>query len=197
MKNALLVLAAAMVTLSLSACGSLQPSADSSRPVVRLETSLGEITLELYREEAPITVENFLHYVESGFYSGTLFHRVMKGFMIQSGGLTLDMTEKKTRDPIPNEAEHAPENRRGTIAMARTPAPHSATSQFFINTVDNAFLDHRDKSQQGWGYCVFGKVIRGMDVVHDIESMSVTTKMGHPNVPVTPIILEQAAIVRR
>ena len=166
-----------------------------SRPIVKLETTKGDILLELDREKAPKSVENFLAYVQSGFYDGTIFHRVMKGFMIQTGGFTEKMDKKQTRDQIKNEADNSLKNRRGTVAMARTNVPHSATSQFFINTVDNAFLDHQDKSTRGWGYCVFGKVIKGMDVVFEIERVRVGTRMGHQNVPTLPVILKRAVIV--
>lgn len=166
-----------------------------SRPIVKLETTKGDILLELDREKAPKSVENFLAYVQSGFYDGTIFHRVMKGFMIQTGGFTEKMDKKQTRDQIKNEADNSLKNRRGTVAMARTNVPHSATSQFFINTVDNAFLDHQDKSTRGWGYCVFGKVIKGMEVVFEIERVRVGTRMGHQNVPTLPVILKRAVIV--
>ena len=134
--------------------------------------------------------------MQSGFYDGTIFHRVMKGFMIQAGGFTEDMTKKPTGDPIVNEADNGLKNRRGTVAMARTNSPHSATAQFFINTVNNSFLNHRGKSPRGWGYCVYGKVIKGIEVVHDIEKASVTSRMGHQNVPVSPIVIKRAVRVK-
>lgn len=167
-----------------------------ANPRIRLETSMGDIILELNSEAAPKSVENFLSYVQSGFYDGTIFHRVMKGFMIQTGGLTREMEKKQTRGQIKNEADNGLKNRRGTVAMARTGAPHSATSQFFINTVDNAFLDHQSKSPRGWGYCVFGKVIKGMDVVFDIERVNVTSRMARQNVPTLPVILKRAVMVK-
>lgn len=162
---------------------------------VRLETNKGVIVLELDVTAAPKTVENFLGYVEDGFYDGTIFHRVIKQFMIQGGGFTTDMTQKSTRDPIQNEANNGLKNTRGTIAMARTSDPHSATSQFFINTVDNASLDFTAKNSQGWGYCVFGTVIEGFDVIDAIEAVKTTTKRPYQDVPVELILIEHAVIV--
>jgi len=138
---------------------------------VKFETSLGSFTVELNVEKAPETCKNFLTYVKEGFYDGTVFHRVIKGFMIQGGGLTRDFTEKETHDPIKNEASNGLKNEKFTIAMARTGDPHSATSQFFINTVDNAYLDFRSETRDGWGYCVFGKVTEGTDTVEKIEKV--------------------------
>ncbi|MGC9323474.1 MAG: peptidylprolyl isomerase [Desulfomonilia bacterium] len=181
-----------MLSLVFFVGGAQKVNAESDLPKVFLETNLGTILLELYPEKAPATVQNFLSYVESGFFVNTTFHRVIKGFMIQGGGLTQDLDPKPTRDPIPNEADNGLKNLRGTIAMARTSQPHSATSQFFINTKDNNFLDHRDKSSQGWGYCVFGKVIEGMDVVDAIESQKTTTRGGYQDVPVTPVLILKA-----
>jgi peptidyl-prolyl cis-trans isomerase B (cyclophilin B) len=163
---------------------------------VRLETDKGTITLELNRAAAPKTVDNFLQYVESGFFSGTIFHRVIKGFMIQGGGLTADMAKKKTRSPIQNEADNGLPNLRGTIAMARTQDPHSATAQFFINTKDNAPLNHTAKSDRGWGYCVFGKVVDGMSVVDAIENAATGFKAGHQDVPVEVITIKNAALIK-
>ncbi len=140
-------------------------------PRVLMETSEGNIVLELDRAKAPRTVENFLQYVNDGFYDGTIFHRVIRDFMIQGGGYTTDFRKKKTRAPIPNEADNGLSNRRGTIAMARTSDPHSATAQFFINTVNNRFLDFTSPSPRGWGYAVFGKVISGINVVQRIQSL--------------------------
>ena len=145
---------------------------------VKLSTSKGEITLELDAAKAPATVANFLQYVSDGFYAGTIFHRVIDGFMIQGGGLTEDMAQKATRGPVQNEADNGLSNLIGTIAMARTNDPHSATAQFFINVSDNLFLNHRAKSADGWGYCVFGKVTSGMEVVNAIKG-SATTRRGH------------------
>ena len=167
-------------------------NAEMKAPRIHLETSLGIVVIELDPQAAPQTARNFMRYVESGFYDGTIFHRVIKGFMIQGGGFTADMQKKPTLDPIPNEAFNGLKNERGTIAMARTMAPHSATSQFFINTVDNAFLNYKSKTHQGWGYCVFGKVVQGMEVIDKIEGSSTGFKSGHKNVPVTPITTNRA-----
>ena len=168
----------------------------ADNPRVRLETSLGNITLALYRAEAPRTVENFLGYVREGLYDGTVFHRVIKGFMIQGGGLTPELRRTSTRDPIANEADNGLGNRRGTVAMARTGEPHSATNQFFINTADNALLDHRAKTPQGWGYCVFGKVIDGMEVVEAIEGRPTASRAGRRDVPVEDVIIKRAVVVK-
>ncbi|MBW1896574.1 MAG: peptidyl-prolyl cis-trans isomerase [Deltaproteobacteria bacterium] len=169
--------------------------ADVSHPRVRLETNLGAIVLELDAQKAPKTVENFLAYVRDGFYDGTTFHRVIKGFMIQGGGLTADMQKKPVKAQVKNEADNGLKNKRGTIAMARTGDPNSATAQFFINTVDNAPLDHREKSQPGWGYCVFGKVVEGMGVVDAIEGVKTESKTGRRNVPTTPVVIKQATVM--
>ena len=156
---------------------------DPEGPVVSMETTLGEIRIQLYPEQAPITVENFLQYVEDGFYAGTIFHRVVRGFVIQGGGLTADMQEKPNRDPIRNEADNGLRNGRGWLSMARTSDPHSATSQFFINTVDNPVLDFTSQTPRGWGYAVFGRVISGMDVVDQIEGSPVVSRAGFNDVP--------------
>ena len=145
---------------------------------VKFETSLGSFTVELDEEKAPLTCSNFLTYVKEGFYDGTIFHRVIKKFMIQGGGLTRDFTEKETHDPIKNEASNGLKNKKFTIAMARTPDPHSATGQFFINTVDNAYLDFTSETRDGWGYCVFGKVTEGTDTVEKIEKVK-TGSLGY------------------
>jgi cyclophilin family peptidyl-prolyl cis-trans isomerase len=165
-------------------------SAQTKNPVVVIETSMGDITVELDAQRAPKSVENFLQYVKEDFYAGTTFHRVIRGFMIQGGGLTPDMARKNTRPAIQNEAHNGLVNARGTIAMARTGEVNSATSQFFINTASNAALDHRDKSVQGYGYAVFGKVIAGMDVVDKIEGVRTTTKAGHRDVPQEPVMIK-------
>ena len=158
---------------------------------VRMSTSLGNIELVLYADKAPVTVKNFLGYVDRGEYNGTIFHRVIKGFMIQGGGFDKNLDKRPTRNPIPNEADNGLKNLAGTIAMARTNVPDSATNQFFINTVDNGFLDFRDKSTQGWGYTVFGKVVKGMDVVRKIES-SPTRYFGRfQNLPATTIVIKR------
>ena len=168
--------------------------ADEMKPRVRIETNLGNITLELDRKAAPKTVDNFLSYVGSGSYNGTIFHRVMKGFMIQAGGLTENMNKKPMQDPIVNEADNGLKNQKGTVAMARTGSPHSATAQFFINTVNNTFLNHTGKSSKGWGYCVFGKVVKGMDVVKAIERVPTGTKSGRQNVPISPVTIKKVVV---
>lgn len=162
-----------------------------------MQTSLGDLRIELYPGEAPQTVANFLQYVEDGFYDGTIFHRVVRGFVIQGGGFTADMMEKDTRDPIGNEARNGLLNLRGTLSMARTMDPHSATSQFFVNTRDNAMLDHTSPTPRGWGYAVFGKVFSGMDVVDQIEASPVVSRAGHNDVPDTPVVIESATVVSR
>jgi cyclophilin family peptidyl-prolyl cis-trans isomerase len=165
-------------------------------PVVRLTTSAGTIDIELDAARAPRTVENFLAYVRAGFYDGTIFHRVIPGFMIQGGGFTPGMREKPTRPPIPNEADNGLKNLTGTIAMARTPDPHSASAQFFINTVDNPMLDHRGKNPRDWGYAVFGRVVRGMDVVKKIERVATTNKAGHGDVPQQDVMIQRAEVLK-
>jgi peptidyl-prolyl cis-trans isomerase B (cyclophilin B) len=163
--------------------------------LVKLSTNFGDITLELNTEKAPITVANFLQYVESGFYDGLIFHRVIDGFMIQGGGFDVDMQQKKTKDEIKNEADNGLSNDNYTIAMARTSIPDSASSQFFINATDNDFLNHTAKTPSGWGYCVFGKVVEGMNVVDRIKKVKTTSKAGHRDVPVEAVIIEKATIV--
>jgi len=163
---------------------------------VKLATNRGDIVLELDPVKAPKTVENFLAYVESGHYDGTIFHRVIDGFMIQGGGLTADMKQKPTRAPIPNEADNGLKNLRGTVAMARTQDPNSATAQFFINVADNDFLDYRAPTVQGWGYCVFGKVVQGMDVVDAIKSVKTGTVGPYRDVPLEPVVIEHAEVLR-
>src|SRR5574344_2419082 len=151
--------------------------------MITLKTNLGDIVIELDYDKAPETAKNFEDYVKSGFYKGTVFHRVIKGFMVQGGGLLADLSQKDTNAPIKNEAANGLKNKRGTIAMARTGDPHSATAQFFINTVDNDFLDFKAPSGQGWGYCVFGKVVEGMDVVDAIRALPTGNKGFHQDVP--------------
>jgi len=160
--------------------------------VVKLHTNFGEITLELNAEKAPITVANFLQYVDNGFYDGTIFHRVINGFMIQGGGFDAEMNQKSTEAEIKNEADNGLGNDKYTIAMARTSAPHSASSQFFINVANNEFLNHTAPTGSGWGYCVFGKVIAGMDVVDKIKQVATTSRKGHQDVPVDNVIIERA-----
>jgi peptidyl-prolyl cis-trans isomerase A (cyclophilin A) len=172
------------------------PGANAAKaPRVLMKTSLGEITIELYPDKAPITVKNFLDYVDAKFYDGTIFHRVIPGFMNQGGGFTADMQQKPTRAPIKNEAGNGLKNTVGTVAMARTGVVDSATAQFFINTADNAFLDHRDETAAGFGYAVFGKVVNGMDVVKKIAAAPTTTKGGLQNVPVTAVVIESVRVV--
>jgi cyclophilin family peptidyl-prolyl cis-trans isomerase len=161
-------------------------------PRVKLETSRGDITLELYPDKAPLTVNNFLAYVESGFYDGTIFHRVIPGFMIQGGGMIPVMNEKTTRSPIKNEAANGLANARGTIAMARTQVIDSATAQFFINVAANNFLNHRDNSMQGFGYCVFGEVVEGMEVADQIVAVPTKTSGYYENVPVEDVLIVKA-----
>lgn len=165
----------------------------STSNIVKLQTSMGDIVIELNRQAAPVTVKNFLGYVEAGFYDDTIFHRVIPGFMIQGGGFTEQMTRKETRDPIINEAKNGLSNMRGTTAMARTSNPNSATSQFFINHSDNEFLNYIDENKAG--YAVFGKVTEGMDIVDAIAAVKTTTRNGMDDVPVEPIIIQSAKVV--
>ena len=162
---------------------------------VDLETSKGTIKLELDDEKAPNTVKNFLENVENGHYDGTVFHRVIKGFMVQGGGFEPGMKQKPTGSPIENEASNGLKNARYTVAMARTSAPHSATAQFFINAADNAFLDHKSPTPDGWGYAVFGKVVDGNDVVDAIESVKTGSKSGHGDVPLDDVTITRATVV--
>ncbi|TXI74770.1 MAG: peptidyl-prolyl cis-trans isomerase [Dechloromonas sp.] len=162
---------------------------------VQLTTNHGVITLALNEEKAPKTVANFKSYVEAGHYDGTIFHRVIKNFMIQGGGMEPGMNQKATQAPIENEAANGLKNKRGSIAMARTSDPHSATAQFFINTVDNDFLDFKSPSGQGWGYCVFGEVTEGMDVVDKIRAVATGNKGFHQDVPKEDVVIEKAAIL--
>ena len=159
---------------------------------VKLATTLGDIIIELNTEKAPVTTENFLNYVRDGFYDGTIFHRVIPNFMIQGGGFNDQMMQKMTQDPVKNEADNGLTNDRGTIAMARTQDPDSATAQFFINHKDNAFLNHTSPDVKGWGYCVFGKVTEGMDVVDAIAAVSTTNRAGHSDVPEDVIVITSA-----
>lgn len=163
--------------------------------MVKLQTNFGDITLELDAEKAPITVANFLQYVESGFFDNTIFHRVIDKFMIQGGGFTTDMTQKPTNPTIKNEADNGLKNDKYTIAMARTPNPDSASSQFFINVADNNFLNFSAPTSQGWGYCVFGKVVTGQDVVDKITKVKTGSKKGHQDVPVENVMIEKAELV--
>ncbi len=162
--------------------------------MVTLKTNFGDITLELFEDKAPKTVANFLSYVEDGCFDNTIFHRVINNFMIQGGGFTPDMDQKDTKDPIENEADNGVANEVGTIAMARTQDPHSATAQFFINVNNNDFLNHSGKSVNGWGYCAFGKVTEGMDVVEKIKAVKTGNHGYHQDVPVEPVIIEKAVV---
>jgi peptidyl-prolyl cis-trans isomerase B (cyclophilin B) len=163
---------------------------ENSKPRVQFETTKGTFIVELEPQKAPATSQNFLTYVRDGYYVDTTFHRVIPNFMIQGGGLTADMHEKPGgKAPIQNEADNGLKNERGTLAMARTSDPHSATSQFFINVKDNDFLDHRSKDMRGWGYAVFGRVVEGMDVVDAIVAVPTTSKAGHQDVPAEPIVI--------
>ena len=162
--------------------------------MIIFNTNHGPISIELDSEKAPKSAENFLQYAKEGFYNGTIFHRVIDGFMIQGGGFEPGMSQKANHDPIDNEADNGLSNLTGTLAMARTAEPHSATSQFFINVSDNFFLDHRGKTAQGWGYAVFGKVVDGMDVVNKIKSCQTTSSAGHQDVPVDDIIIESTDV---
>ena len=161
---------------------------------VTITTTVGQMTLELDADNAPKTVENFLAYANSGFYDGTIFHRVINNFMIQGGGFTTDMEQKPTQAPVDNEANNGLKNERGTIAMARTQDPHSATAQFFINVQDNDFLNHTGENMQGWGYTVFGKVTQGEEVLDKIRSVQTGSQGGHQDVPTDPIIIESISV---
>jgi cyclophilin family peptidyl-prolyl cis-trans isomerase len=161
-------------------------------PKVVLETSKGRIVIELYLQKAPETVVNFLDYVDAKFYDGTIFHRVIPNFMIQGGGFRSDMKRKPGKGPIKNEADRGLKNDRGTIAMARTGDPHSATAQFFINTANNDFLDHKNKTQQGWGYAAFGKVVEGMNVIDAISAVKTTKRGSYRDVPVEEVVIKTA-----
>ena len=170
-------------------------AADVETVVIEMKTNLGTIEIELYPDKAPLTVENFVRYVKEGHYDGTVFHRVIKDFMIQGGGFDANLEQKATHEPIKNEASNGLKNEVGTIAMARTGDPHSATAQFFINTKDNAFLNFTAESGRGWGYAVFGKVISGMDVVNKIEASATGPKGSFPkDVPLETVVIESVGI---
>ncbi len=163
--------------------------------MIVLNTNHGAITLELDFDKAPLSAANFLDYAKSGFYDGTIFHRVIDGFMVQGGGFDVSMDQKETRANIENEADNGLKNDEGTLAMARTMDPHSASAQFFINVGDNAFLNHTGKDSQGWGYAVFGKVVDGMDVVNTIKKVATTSKSGHQDVPADPVVIDSATMI--
>jgi len=179
-----------LVLLVAGLCASQAHAAANPNPVAVIQTSMGDITVELFKDKAPKTVENFLGYVKDGYYSGTVFHRVIAGFMIQGGGLTAGLERKKTKAPIPNEAVHGLKNDRGTLAMARTAQIDSATSQFFINTENNNSLNHTGDAPNQFGYAVFGKVTAGMKVVDAIEGVATATKGVYQNVPVKPVLIK-------
>ena len=162
--------------------------------MIIMSTTLGDIEIELYPDAAPMTVKNFIEYVENGHFDGVIFHRVIPGFVIQGGGYNPDMSERPTNAPIENEADNGLKNLKGTLSMARTNDPHSATAQFFINLTDNAFLDFKSKDVQGWGYAVFAKVVKGMDVVKKIAKVKTGNNRGHSDVPVEPVIINQAKV---
>ncbi len=161
---------------------------------ISIETSMGVIKIELYNDKAPITSQNFIDYIKSGYFSGTIFHRVIKNFMIQGGGFTEEMQQKETQPPINNEADNGVGNKRGTIAMARTTDPHSATAQFFINLKDNDFLNFNKKTIEGWGYCVFGIVYEGLEVIDKIAEVKTGSNGPHQDVPETPVIIDNISI---
>ncbi len=199
MKSLLSLFAALLLLGTAALCGAAENSAASAtdpggaeNPRVLMATSMGDITIELYPAKAPETVANFLQYVDDGFYDGTIFHRVISNFMIQGGGLTPDMVKKQTRAPITNEADNGLRNSLGTIAMARTGEPHSATAQFFINVRNNSSLDHREKfSSRSWGYAVFGRVVEGMDVVGAIKSVKTGMRNGRGDVPLETVMINK------
>jgi peptidyl-prolyl cis-trans isomerase A (cyclophilin A) len=181
----------------LLACAGIAGAAETAakNPIVLMQTNLGTIKLELFAQKAPLSVKNFLDYTASGFYDGTVFHRVIPNFMIQGGGFTADMLEKKTNAPIRNEADNRLKNLRGTIAMARTMIVDSATAQFFINAVDNGYLDHRDKTTRGYGYAVFGRVAEGMDVADKIARVRTGVRGGFSDVPLKPVVIETVKVI--
>jgi peptidyl-prolyl cis-trans isomerase B (cyclophilin B) len=200
MSKAIAMLTALLLTLALSvSAGAATTSSEGNKMYVQLTTSMGNIILELDAEKAPKTVENFVQYVKDGHYDGTIFHRVIAGFMIQGGGMDATMNEKDTRPPIENEAKNGLKNDRYTIAMARTGEPHSATSQFFINTPekDNDFLNFTAENARGWGYAVFGKVLEGQAVVDKIEDVETSSQSYHDDVPNTPVIIEKAEVLEQ
>lgn len=194
MRTLLSFLCGALLALPMTAAAA--DSAATANPKVRLTTSLGVIELELDAQKAPTSVASFLKYVDKGHYNGTIFHRVMPNFMIQGGGLAPGMKEKPVEGSVKNEADNGLKNKVGTVAMARTMDPHSASAQFFINTVDNPFLDHREKSLAGWGYAVFGKVTKGMDVVKKIEATPTHTVAPHENVPIKDVVIQKAERIK-
>lgn len=186
---------ACLLLLGLCLAGSAF-AAETKNPTLLLETSLGNVKVELFEKEAPISVQNFLDYAKSGFYNGTIFHRVIPGFMIQGGGFNPNMTPKKTNPPIKNEAANGLKNDRGTLAMARTSMVDSATAQFFINVANNDFLNHRPGGPMVYGYAVFGKVLEGMDVVDKIAATQTGVQMGFTDVPTTPVVIKNVKVLK-
>lgn len=172
-----------------------QTNAGQTQPKVKLKTNLGDVVIVLYSDKAPLSTANFLTYVKEGFYDGTIFHRVIPGFMAQGGGFTADFGKKQTHAPIKNEADNGLSNKRGTLAMARTPDPNSATAQFFINYKDNTFLDYSSPTPNGWGYAVFGEVVEGMDVVDAMTDVPTGNHGPHQDVPNTDIVIETATVI--
>ena len=162
--------------------------------MVVLHTNFGDITIKMFAQEAPNTVKNFLEYANAGFFNGTIFHRVIDGFMVQGGGFVPGMEQKDVNDPIKNEANNGLSNKIGTLAMARTPDPHSATAQFFINVNDNDFLNHSSETSQGWGYCVFAEVVEGMDIVNKIKGVATGSNGFHQDVPLEDVIIESVTV---
>jgi peptidyl-prolyl cis-trans isomerase B (cyclophilin B) len=181
---------------ALSVLAAVAPAAAGDNPKVALDTDKGRIVLELFPDKAPATVKNFLQYVDAGHYNSTIFHRVIASFMIQGGGMTVSMKEKPTKPAVKNEADNGLKNERGTIAMARTQVPDSATAQFFINTVDNEFLNFKSKTVQGWGYAVFGKVVEGLEVVDTIAKVKTTSRGGHQDVPADTVMIIKAELLK-
>lgn len=184
-----------VIVLCFVVIGMVAGTARAANPVVAVETNMGTFKVELFEDKAPVTVKNFLQYVEDKHYDGTIFHRVISDFMIQGGGFEPGMKEKKTRDPIKNESNNGLSNVKGTLAMARTPEPNSASSQFFVNVKDNTFLD-KAKARDGVGYCVFGRVIDGMDVVEKIKAVDTDTVRGHENVPTKDVVIKSVKLVK-
>jgi len=189
-----LVWAVLLVFQTSPAAQTSAPQSGASNPVVVVDTSAGSFTIELFKDKAPVSVENFLRYAKEGFYTGTIFHRVVAGYVIQGGGFTEDLTEKRTRPPIQNEATNGLSNRRGTVAMARTRVLRSATSQFYVNLADNHSLDHTGYAPDEFGYAVFGQVIEGMDVVDRIGASPTSDRGGMPNVPVTAVVIKSVTV---
>ncbi|WP_353191744.1 peptidylprolyl isomerase [Pandoraea pnomenusa] len=195
LRRALLGSAGTLIAAAALSGTSLSAIAQTAQPQVQFKTSVGNFVVELNPKAAPKTVDNFLQYVNSGFYNGTIFHRVINNFMIQGGGFTPDMQQKPTRDPVPIESKNGLKNLAGTIAMARTSDPNSATAQFFINVKDNASLDY--PNPDGFGYTVFGKVVSGMDTVEKIKGVATTRKGMYSDVPATTVVIESASVVKR